>query len=99
MKKAACFIAQSPRLGRRKIKVQGQPQRSIMRLHICASYSQGAADKYGAGFRMKSDNAESNNVAGEYIGLFFSLDSPDDAERQIAERIQVRPAHFWERLV
>ncbi len=70
-----------------------------MRLHLCACYTQSAADEYGAGFRMKSSSAESENVAGEYIGIFFSLDAPDDAERQIAERIQVRRANFWERIL
>ena len=97
--KTACFIAQSPRLGRRKINIHGQPMREIMHLHLCACYTQGAADEYGAGFRMKSSSVESDNVSGEYIGLFFSLDAPNDSERQIAERIQVRPAKFWERII
>ena len=70
-----------------------------MRLHLCACYTQSAADEYGAGFRMKSSSAESENAVDEYIGIFFSLDAPDDAERQIAERIQVRRAHFWERIL
>ena len=48
---------------------------------------------------MKSSSAESDNLTGEYVGLFFSLDAPDDAERQIAERIQVRRANFWERII
>ena len=79
--------------------LHGQPRRDIMRLHLCACYTQSAADKYGAGFRMKSSSAESDNLTGEYVGLFFSLDAPDDAERQIAERIQVRRANFWERIL
>lgn len=97
--KAACYIADAPRLGRRKILITGKPTRYIMGLHLAASYTQGAADDYGAGFRIKPADVESDILAGEYIGLFFSLDAPADSERQIAERIAVRKAYIWERLI
>lgn len=100
--KAACFVAQSPRLGRRKIIITGAASRPIMREHLRAAYMGGAASDYGAGFMMKpaTDNpGEAAELAGEYIGMFFDQTAPHDGERQIAERIQVRRAAFWERII
>ncbi len=100
--KTACFVADSPRLGRRKIIITGAASRPIMREHLRAAYTGGAAADYGAGFMMKPtvDNpCEAAELAGEYVGLFFDQTSPHDGERQIAERIQVRRAAFWERII
>ena len=75
-----------------------------MREHLRAAYMGGAASDYGAGFMMKpaADNPGETTpaeLAGEYIGLFFDQSAPNDGERQIAERIQVRRAAFWERIL
>ena len=69
-----------------------------------AAYMGGAAADYGAGFMMKptADNpgqAQAAELAGEYVGLFFDLAAPHDCERQIAERIQIRRAALWERIL
>lgn len=102
--KTACFVAKSPRLGNRKITITGQASREIMREHLRAAYMGGAASGYGVGFMMKPaannpNEAAAAELAGEYIGLFFDQSAPHDAERQIAERIQVRRAAFWERIL
>lgn len=101
--KATCFVSDSPRLGRRKILINGAASRDIMRAHLHAAYIGGAAENYGAGFLMRqTDNAldkeKSFELGGEYIGIFFDQDAPQDCERQIAERINVRRAAFWERI-
>ena len=73
-----------------------------MREHLRAAYMGGAASDYGAGFMMKptADNpCEAAELAGEYIGLFFDQSNPHDCERQIAERIQIRRAALWERIL
>jgi hypothetical protein len=73
-----------------------------MREHLRAAYMGGAAADYGAGFMMKpaADNpGKAAELAGEYVGLFFDQTAPHDCERQIAERIQVRRAAFWERII
>lgn len=100
--KTACYVANAPRLGRRKITVAGEISHQIMGEHLRAAYMGSAAADYGAGFMMKpaADNpGEAAELAGEYIGLFFDLAAPHDGERQIAERIQVRRAAFWERII
>ena len=100
--KTACFVADSPRLGRRKIRITGNASRQDMREHLREAYKEGAAADYGAGFMMKptADNpGQAAELAGEYVGLFFDQAAPHDGERQIAERIQVRRAAFWERII
>ena len=97
--KTACFVADSPRLGRRKIRITGNASRQDMREHLRAAYKEGAAADYGAGFMMKPTADNCTELAGEYIGLFFDQSNPHDCERQIAERIQIRRAAFWERII
>ena len=70
-----------------------------MREHLLTAYKAGAAADYGAGFMMKPTADYCTELAGEYIGLFFDQSNPSDCERQIAERIQVRRAAFWERIL
>ena len=97
--KTACFVAESPRLGRRKIRITGNASRQDMREHLRAAYKEGAAADYGAGFIMKPTADNCTELAGEYIGLFFDQSNPHDCERQIAERIQIRHAALWERIL
>ena len=97
--KTACFVADSPRLGRRKIRITGNASRQDMREHLRTAYKEGAAADYCAGFMMKPTADNSAELAGEYIGLFFDQSAPHDCERQIAERIQVRKAALWERIL
>ena len=97
--KTPCFVAESPRLGRRKIRITGNASRQDMREHLRAAYKEGAAADYGAGFIMKPTADNCTELAGEYIGLFFDQSNPHDCERQIAERIQIRRAALWERIL
>ena len=97
--KTACFVADSPRLGRRKIRITGNASRQDMREQLRAAYKEGAPADKGAGFMMTPTADNCTELAGEYIGLFFDQSNPSDCERQIAERIQVRRAAFWERII
>lgn len=96
--KTACFVADSPRLGRRKIRITGNASRQDIGELLRSAYNEGAAVDYGAGFMMKPADDNCTELAGEYIGIFFDKSNPTDCERQISERIQVRHAAFWERL-
>lgn len=66
-----------------------------MLMQLCLSRSRGVL-----GMECFSKYAgEAAELAGEYVGLFFDQTAPHDGERQIAERIQVRRAAFWERII
>lgn len=99
MNKAALYIAEAPRLGRKKVIIDEGSSSETVCLHLSACFKKSAFDSYGSGFKLKGNEVASSAVSGEYIGLFFSLENPDDQERQIAERIKVRKAHLWERFL
>jgi hypothetical protein len=76
--KTACFVADSPRLGRRKIRITGNASRQDMLEHLRAAYKEGAAEDYGAGFMMKPETDNCTEMAGEYFGLFLEQSNPHD---------------------
>lgn len=98
-----CYVADSPRLGPRKILICGEVTRAAMSNHLHAAYSPGAQADFGSAltleFRwMDEDMREPESVTGEYVAMLYDPGEPDNFDHYVAERICVRKAAFWERL-
>ena len=97
--KAALFIAEGARLGRRKIIVHSDATRSTMADHLQAAYCVEASEKLGCYIITKKDDALSMQIDGEYVVRLPRLEHPNIQEYGTSDRIKVRKAALWERLL
>jgi hypothetical protein len=98
--KTACFVAQSDRLGKRKIIIAGNSTRQVMREHLRIAYI-GATDNccLQPPTLPTEEKPRDGSLTGEYIFRLVGIDETNTPDRGVTERIHVRRAAFWERII
>lgn len=96
--KAALFIAEGARLGRRKIVIHSDATRETVAQHLKAAFYD-EAKKLGVYFFAVKNLAQGDNLTGEYIARLPRRDDPQNAEYGTSDRIKVRKAALWDHLL